>query len=66
MTGFALVLHSVTGKPGGGDAVGPSFITSWQVQAALDDLRQRLFEYLDRSEDLAGRWPGPTGRFRTV
>jgi hypothetical protein len=49
MTGFALVLHSVSGKPGGQHEVLRLRERSRDVLAALEDLRQRLLEYLDSS-----------------
>jgi hypothetical protein len=47
MNGFALVLHSVSGRPGDADEILRLRESSREVLVALDDLRQRLLEYLE-------------------
>jgi hypothetical protein len=54
MTGFALVLHSVSGKIHGQREVQRLRERSREILTALDDLRQRLLEHLDSSSEPAG------------
>jgi hypothetical protein len=54
MNGFALVLHhSDSAKPGGQETTRRLREQSTEVLAALEELRQRLFEYLDSSGETA-------------
>lgn len=54
MTGFALVLHSVSGKPGGQHEILRLRERSRDVLTALDDLRRRLEEHLDSPGQRSG------------
>lgn len=54
MIGFALVLHSVSGKPGSQHDIQRLRERSQDVLTALDELRLRLVERLDSSGEVAG------------
>ena len=54
MTGFALVLHSISGKPDGQRTIEQLRERSQAILTALDELRLRLLEHLDSSGESAG------------